>query len=86
MPNLQGTPGGQNRDIHLTFLGPRLQRGYQVPPRDITTGRYVTITKPRSALLHSAIRNVYIRELHLSTKDMFDVLKRESETLAVTGN
>ena len=31
-------PGGQNRNIHLTFSGLRLQRGYK---------RYVTITKPR---------------------------------------
>ena len=49
VPNFQGWgrgPGGQNRDIHLTFLGPRLQRGYR---------RYVTITKPRSTSLHSAI-------------------------------
>ena len=29
---LLGAPGGQNRDIHLTFPGPRLQHGYQVPP------------------------------------------------------
>ena len=28
---LLGVPGGQNRDIHLMFPGPRLQRGYQVP-------------------------------------------------------
>ena len=47
MPNLWG---GQNRDIHLTFPGPRLQQhAYQVPPHDITTRRYVTITKPRCA-------------------------------------
>ena len=26
--NLQGAPGGQNHDIHLMFLGPRLQHGY----------------------------------------------------------
>ena len=31
-----GGPGDQNRDIHLTFSGPRLQRGYRC---------YVTITK-----------------------------------------
>ena len=24
--NCRGAPGGQNRDIHLTFSGPRLQR------------------------------------------------------------
>ena len=24
--NCRGDPGGQNRDIHLTFSGPRLQR------------------------------------------------------------
>ena len=24
--NCRGNPGGQNRDIHLTFSGPRLQR------------------------------------------------------------
>ena len=42
--NLQGAPGDQNRDIHLMFLGLRLQRGYR---------RYVTITKPHSALLCS---------------------------------
>ena len=56
MPNLRGGgPGSQNRDIHLTFLGLRLQRGYQVPPRDVTTGCYVTITKPCCAqqLLYS---------------------------------
>ena len=51
-----GPGGGQNRDIHLTFPGPRLQRAYQVPPRDVTTRRYVTITKPRSALLRSAMK------------------------------
>ena len=45
--NLQGgAPGDQNHDIHLMFSGPRLQRGYRC---------YVTITKPRSASLHSAI-------------------------------
>ena len=49
VPNLRGAPGGQNRDIHLTFLGPRLQCGYQVPPRDVTTRCYVMITKPRCA-------------------------------------
>ena len=32
-----GRAGGQNRDIHLTFPGPRLQRGYQVSPHDVTT-------------------------------------------------
>ena len=48
---LAGGPGGQNHDIHLTFPGLRLQRGYQVPPCDVTIGHYVTITKPRSALL-----------------------------------
>ena len=37
VPNLRGAPGGQNRDIHLTFSEPRLQRSYQVSPRDITT-------------------------------------------------
>ena len=37
VPNLRG---GQNRDIHLTFSGPRLQHGYRP---------YVTITKPRCA-------------------------------------
>ena len=41
-----GPPGAKNRDIHLTFSGPRLQRGYR---------RYVTITKPRCASLRSAI-------------------------------
>ena len=45
VPNLQGAPGGQNRDIHLTFSRPRLQRSI----------RYVTIAKPRSASLRSAI-------------------------------
>ena len=45
-------PGGQNHDIHL---GSRLQRGYQVPLQYVTTGRYITITKPRSASLWSAI-------------------------------
>ena len=39
-------PRDQNRDIHLTFLGPRLQRSYRC---------YVTITKPHSASLRSAI-------------------------------
>ena len=38
--NLRGAPGSQNRDINLTFSGPRLQRGYRC---------YVTITKPRCA-------------------------------------
>ena len=33
---LAGGPGDQNRDIHLTFSGPRLQHGYRC---------YVTITK-----------------------------------------
>ena len=32
-----GPPGGQNCDVHLTFLGVRLQRSYQVSPRDVTT-------------------------------------------------
>ena len=41
-----GAPRDQNRDIHLTFSGPRLQRGCR---------RYVTITKSRSASLRSAI-------------------------------
>ena len=41
-----GAPGDQNRDIHLTFSGSRLQHGYR---------HYVTITKPRSASLHLAI-------------------------------
>ena len=49
VPNLRGAPGGQNRDIHLMFLGPRLQCSYQVSPRDITTEVYVTMTKPRCA-------------------------------------
>ena len=38
--------GGQNCDIHLKFLGPRLRCSYR---------HYVTITKPRSASLRSAI-------------------------------
>ena len=44
---LVGGPGDQNRDIHLPFPGPRLQHGYQIPPCDVTTGRYIMITKPR---------------------------------------
>ena len=44
-----GAPGGQNRDIHLTFPGLRLQRAYQVPQRDVTTGHYIMITKHRCA-------------------------------------
>ena len=39
---IAGAEGGRGpkRDIHLTFSGPRLQRGYRC---------YVTITKPRCA-------------------------------------
>ena len=44
--NLRGAPGDQNRDIHLTFSGPRLQCSYR---------RYIMITKPRSASQSSAI-------------------------------
>ena len=34
---ITGATGGQNCDMHLTFPGLRLQRSYQVSPRDITT-------------------------------------------------
>ena len=47
-----GGPGGQNRDIHLTFLGPRLQHGYEVSLRDITTE---ALRHDYQASLHSAI-------------------------------
>ena len=32
-----GAPRDQNRDIHLTCRGRDCKRGYQVPPRDVTT-------------------------------------------------
>ena len=47
---LAGAPGGQNRDIHLAFLGLRLQCSIC----------YVTITKPHSASLRSAISNKHM--------------------------
>ena len=49
---------GQNCDIHLTFPGPRLQRGHhamrQVPSRDVTT----RIRHDYRASLRSAIRSI----------------------------
>ena len=95
MPNLWGAPGGQNCDLHLTFPGPRLQRCYQVPLCDVTTGRYVTITKPCSTSLHfgkymcsAQSENLHTRDCaaHSQNPEIEQAISRLCNTCAQSGD
>ena len=59
--NCRGDPGGQNRDIHLTFSGPRLQHATGTMPRLpslATLGNYQTVRLDTCNILPTSAKHV----------------------------